>query len=57
MLGKCEILKYSAFYGCVVRKKLYGIHSRARWPHLACVTNICPSSLRDSGHMLVTYAR
>ena len=54
MLGNCKILKYNAFYGCVVRENAYGIYSRTRLPHLACVTNIWPSSLRDSGQMLVT---
>ena len=57
MLGNYKILQYNAFYGCAVRENAYGIHSRTRWPHLACVTNIWPSSLRDSGQMLVTYAR
>ena len=40
MLGNCKILKYNAFYGRVVRENAYGIHSRTRWTHLACVTNI-----------------
>ena len=30
MLGNCKILKYNAFYGCVVRENEYGIHSRTR---------------------------
>ena len=47
MLGNCKIFKYNALYGCVVRENAYGIHSRTRWPHL----------VRDSGQMLVTYAR
>ena len=43
------------FFGEV--ENAYGIHYRARLPYLACITNIWPLSLRDSSHMLVTYAR
>ena len=54
MSGNCEILKCNALYGCVVVEHGYGIHYRARLHHLACITNIWPLSLCDSGHMLVT---
>ena len=57
MSGNCEILKCNALYGCGMVEHTYDIHYRARLTHMACITNIWPLSLRESGHMLVTYAR